>query len=119
MSQEVGLIHDLPPAAEIVERMVAEADTILRRFRRFSTEGPDVQYTAEQQAEFKREFSLRRRRQILVAFPSVVLILGFAILARTGQADGENLMGVPLLVHLTRTRRVAVLVSQLALPGMR
>ena len=57
-----------------------------------------MQYTAEQQAEFKREFSLRRRRQIWVAFPSVVLMVGFALLARTGQADGENLMGVPLPV---------------------
>ena len=29
--QGVGLIHDILPAAEIVERMVAEADTLLRR----------------------------------------------------------------------------------------
>lgn len=57
-----------------------------------------MQYTAEQQAKFKREFAARRRRQMLVAVPFVALIVGFVALARAGQADGENLMGVPLLV---------------------
>jgi NAD(P)H-dependent flavin oxidoreductase YrpB (nitropropane dioxygenase family) len=29
--QRVGLIHDIPPAAEIVEQMVSEAEAIIRR----------------------------------------------------------------------------------------
>ncbi len=35
--QAVGLIHDIPPAAEIVERIVSEADQILAGRRNFQT----------------------------------------------------------------------------------
>jgi nitronate monooxygenase len=34
--EAVGLIHDIPPAAEIVERIVNEADQILRGQRNSS-----------------------------------------------------------------------------------
>jgi nitronate monooxygenase len=30
IGQDSGLIHDIPPAGEIVERIVAEAETLLR-----------------------------------------------------------------------------------------
>ena len=33
----VGLIHDIPPAAEIVDRIVAEADQIMLGWRNSST----------------------------------------------------------------------------------
>jgi NAD(P)H-dependent flavin oxidoreductase YrpB (nitropropane dioxygenase family) len=30
LGQDAGLIHDIPPAGEIVERIVAEAEALLR-----------------------------------------------------------------------------------------
>jgi nitronate monooxygenase len=33
--EAVGLIHDIPPAAEIVERIASEADQVLRGWRNF------------------------------------------------------------------------------------
>jgi nitronate monooxygenase len=38
--ESVGLIHDIPPAAEIVDRIVTEADQILHGRRNSSTGSP-------------------------------------------------------------------------------
>jgi len=55
-----------------------------------------MNYTQEQQAEFKREFALRRKRQLMVAIPFILVIVGMAVFARIGEADGEKLAGVSL-----------------------
>jgi hypothetical protein len=57
-----------------------------------------MEYTTQQQEDFKREFAARRKRQLMVAIPFVALIAGFAAFARVGSADGETLGGVPLLL---------------------
>jgi hypothetical protein len=59
-----------------------------------------MEYTPEQQAEFKRLFALRRKRQMMVAIPFVLVIVGFAAFARVGEADGEKLGGVPFLIWI-------------------
>ena len=39
-----------------------------------------MEYTNEQRESFKREFAVRRKRQIIVAVPVVALFVGFAAL---------------------------------------
>jgi hypothetical protein len=51
------------------------------------------QFTSDQETEFKRLFSTRRRRQILLAVPLFVVIITMAV-----QGDSE-ILGIPPAVY--------------------
>lgn len=54
-----------------------------------------TQYTSDQQTEFKRLFSKRRRRQLLLAVPLFLLIIAMAV-----QRDSPNpILGIPPEVY--------------------
>jgi hypothetical protein len=55
-----------------------------------------MNYTQQQLDEFKREFALRRKRQLMVAIPFVLVIVGFAVFARFAEGGGDRLGGVSL-----------------------
>ena len=66
-------------------------------------EEANVQYTAEQKAEFKRMFSSRRRRQIIVAIPVIVILASLAVIGESKYPDqgGFSLATVlPTLIML-------------------
>jgi hypothetical protein len=52
-----------------------------------------MEYTEQQKATFKQQFAERRKRQIILAIPLVVMILGFAFL--TDEKNQVALPGVP------------------------
>lgn len=54
-----------------------------------------MEHTEQQKAEFRRQFGIRRKRQILLAAPLVALIVGFVAL--TDERSG-SVMGLPLSV---------------------
>ncbi|HET9326685.1 MAG TPA: hypothetical protein VFQ05_07935 [Candidatus Eisenbacteria bacterium] len=47
-----------------------------------------MEYTPNQLDEFKHEFAVRRKRQLMVAISFVLVIIAFALLARF-ETDGE------------------------------
>ena len=49
-------------------------------------------YTGEQEAEFKRQFAVRRRRQVALAVPMFAAILVMMFVRRS---DQQELFGVP------------------------
>jgi Na+/citrate or Na+/malate symporter len=51
-----------------------------------------VPYTAEQQAEFKRQFAARRKRQLILAVPLVLVIIA-VVVSRRG--SGLESLGLP------------------------
>jgi len=49
-------------------------------------------YTSEQEAEFKRQFAARRKRQITLAVPLIGAIIAVALL---GDSDQQEFLGLP------------------------
>ena len=56
------------------------------------SDGP-MEYTEEQKATFKQQFARRRKRQLILAVPLVVMVLGFAVL--TDERNQVTLPGIP------------------------
>lgn len=54
-----------------------------------------MEYTEEQKAAFKQQFAERRKRQIVLAVPLVVLFVAFAILS---DDKGSGILGLPMTV---------------------
>jgi hypothetical protein len=54
-----------------------------------------VPYTAEQEADFKRSFSVRRRRQLTVAIPFVLVMVAMVI---AGEGEQQDLFGLPIAI---------------------
>ena len=52
-----------------------------------------MQYTESQQAEFKQQFSTRRRNQIVLAVPLIAVILLLAL-----SEEKESILGVPFSI---------------------
>lgn len=55
------------------------------------------EYTEEQKAEFRQQFSIRRKRQIILTVPLVALSLGFAALVDE-RSGSISILGLPLSV---------------------
>lgn|SRR5262245_41763106 len=55
-----------------------------------------MQYTSDQQTEFKRLFSQRRRRQLLLAVPLFALVITMAVRSDSATPD---ILGIPPAVY--------------------
>jgi hypothetical protein len=52
----------------------------------------EMEHTEQQEAEFRQQFSIRRKRQIILAIPLVALMVGFAVLTDEGSG---TIAGLP------------------------
>jgi len=53
-----------------------------------------MEYTQQQREEFKQQFGIRRRRQMILAIPLVALVVVFAVL--TDEKAGGTVLGLPM-----------------------
>lgn len=55
-----------------------------------------MEYTEQQKSSFKEQFAVRRKRQIILAVPFIVVFIAFAV--ATDEENGGAVLGIPVSV---------------------